>query len=505
MIRGFISVSLFALYPILVLVNANIDEIIFADAFFPIFLSLFISIAAYFVLFKITQNQNKSALFIIISLFFFFYYGHIFHGYFSGKHLGELTIGRHRFFFPLWCFAYFVSCIVLIKTRKALDLFLKFLSYLFLILTISILIPVLNSLNPIGKGYIELNQKEDLENISVKENSYGMENKPDIYYIVLDGYASFETLMDFYQFDNSDFYESLNDRGFYIAEESVANHSYTYLSLSSTLNMMYMNWMAENNSERQIKIKEIGDTIADNKVAKLLKLNGYEYITFDSGYSTSSRSSISDQNVSCSSLSEFDRTLIKTTILDPFFLYGGVREMIMCQFESLKKNFSSNSKFVFTHIVAPHPPFVFNSIGGKVGMNSGLNPWADKNAYSEQLQFVNNKVIQIIDHIKAQNVNNDFIMIIQSDHGPASLGTEEMLNPSDDLIKERMRILNVYYVPEKIKKQLYKNISPVNTFRLILSEVIGIDLPLLPDQSFFTPIGQEKLIFENVTTIASYE
>ena len=96
-------------------------------------------------------------------------------------------------------------------------------------------------------------------------------------------------------------------------------------------------------------------------------------------------------------------------------------------------------------------------------------------------------------------------MIIQSDHGPASLGTEEMLNPTKDLIKERMRILNVYYVPTEIKKKLYKEITPVNTFRLILSEVLNLSLPLLDDVNYFTPIGQEKLIFDNVTSVVQYE
>ena len=138
-------------------------------------------------------------------------------------------------------------------------------------------------------------------------------------------------------------------------------------------------------------------------------------------------------------------------------------------------------------------------------MNPGLNPWADKKAYVEQLQYVNNKIIEVIDSIKAKNSSDEFIIILQSDHGPASLGTEEMLTPSNDLIKERMRILNAYYVPDTIKKQLYQNITPVNSFRLILSEVIGLDLPLLKDQNFFTPIGQEKLIFNDVTEIAGYE
>lgn len=505
MFRGLLAVGLFSLYPLLVLINANIDELIITDAILPLSISFFASVAAYLTLSQLTKSHNKSALFVIISIFFFFYYGHVFHGYFSGKHLGEITVGRHRFFFPLWCLLYLIFCIVLIRIRKSLDILLKFLSYLFLILVLSVLIPNIVSLESSRNNDFKIDQLENVKKNTIAENSQFKDKRPDIYYIVLDGYAALETLKNFYQYDNSKFYNSLNERGFFIAEKSVANHSYTYLSLSSTLNMMYMDWLGESNDQKQVKIKEIGDTIADNKVAKLLKQYGYKYVTFDSGYSTSSRSSISDFKVSCATLSEFDRTLIRTTILDPFFLYGGVRDMIECQFDSLKNEFSSDSKFIFSHIVAPHPPFVFNSTGGKVGMNSGLNPWADKDAYVEQLQFVNNKIIEVIDHIQAKNVGNELIMILQSDHGPASLGTEEMLNPSNDLIKERMRILNAYFVPAKIKNRLYNNITPVNSFRLILSEVIGLDLPLLEDRNFFTPIGQEKLIFKDVSEIAGYE
>jgi hypothetical protein len=196
--------------------------------------------------------------------------------------------------------------------------------------------------------------------------------------------------------------------------------------------------------------------------------------------------------------------LIKTTILDPFFLYGGVRSTILCQFETVGSVAKSGSNFIFSHIIAPHPPFVFDSHGGEVGMNSGLNPWSDKEAYVQQTKFVNVKVIEMIDAIKEQS-KVDPIIIIQSDHGPASSGTEEMLNASDVLIKERMRILNAYLVPKKIRENLYKEITPVNTFRLILSKLLKLDLPLLSDRNFFTPIGQDKLVFDDVTGIAQYE
>ena len=67
----------------------------------------------------------------------------------------------------------------------------------------------------------------------------------------------------------------------------------------------------------------------------------------------------------------------------------------------------------------------------------------------------------------------------------------------------RMRILNAYYVPENIRKKLYYNITPVNTFRIILSELLKINLPILDDKNFFT--AQDKLAFDDVTDIAGYE
>ena len=118
MIRGSLTVALFSIYPILVIVNANIDEVILTEIALPLISSLLFSISLFFIAFKVTKNQNKSALFVIFTIFFFFFYGHVFHGYFSGKHLGEITIGRHRFFFPLWCFAYLISCLVLVRIRN---------------------------------------------------------------------------------------------------------------------------------------------------------------------------------------------------------------------------------------------------------------------------------------------------------------------------------------------------------------------------------------------------
>ena len=63
---------------------------------------------------------------------------------------------------------------------------------------------------------------------------------PDVYYVILDTYGSASMLREFYDFENSGFITSLQNRGFFVAEESFSNYAMTTLSLASSLNMYYL-------------------------------------------------------------------------------------------------------------------------------------------------------------------------------------------------------------------------------------------------------------------------
>ena len=64
--------------------------------------------------------------------------------------------------------------------------------------------------------------------------------RPDVYYIILDGYARSDYMRDVFDYDNSEFLEFLRDRGFFIADRSKSNHNWTALSLASSLNMDFV-------------------------------------------------------------------------------------------------------------------------------------------------------------------------------------------------------------------------------------------------------------------------
>ncbi|MFC1736984.1 hypothetical protein ACFL1X_12780, partial [Candidatus Hydrogenedentota bacterium] len=103
--------------------------------------------------------------------------------------------------------------------------------------------------------------------------------------------------------------------------------------------------------------------------------------------------------------------------------------------------------------------------------------------YIDQLVFVTRKTQETIDAILA-NSERPPIIILQSDHGPGSTLTWD--KPEETNFHERLSILNAYYLPNEGDERLYENISPVNSFRVVLNRYFNTDLELLDDKSYFS-------------------
>jgi hypothetical protein len=107
--------------------------------------------------------------------------------------------------------------------------------------------------------------------------AHSQQNKPDIYYIVLDGYGAADMLQSVHGFDNSRFIADLEQRGFRVASRSQANYPRTFLSLSSSLNMQYLDKMSGimgNSDEVWASI----DSIHHSQVRALLESKGYKTV-----------------------------------------------------------------------------------------------------------------------------------------------------------------------------------------------------------------------------------
>jgi hypothetical protein len=320
---------------------------------------------------------------------------------------------------------------------------------------------------------------------------------PNIYYIILDGYPRADVLREIHHYDNSGFLSGLRQKGFYIAESSRSNYPGTALSLASSLNFDYLHDLARSMGPDSSNRWPLSERIKNNEVCRFLKKQGYQIFAFDSGYFPTELRNADHFLASGWFLNEFHDALLDTTpgwvLLKNLGRYSMQRKRILYILDHLNSiENTPEPVFVFVHIMALHPPFVFGPNGEEVqpAKKSPLGFWkefskAEKEAYLQgyrnQLTFLNKKISRSIETMLAQS-RRPLVILLQGDHGSAFLEKEE--TPEGRFFKERFSILNAYYLPAK--SGVYPEITPVNTFRIVLNYYFGAGLPLLKDESFFS-------------------
>ncbi len=313
---------------------------------------------------------------------------------------------------------------------------------------------------------------------------------PDVFYIILDGYARADNLQRLFGFDNSEFLDCLRSRGFYVADRSCSNYPYTFISLASSLHMRYLDDLLD--PSHAPNIYRFSRFLRSPLVGRIFQSKGYRFIHFKTNFFPTSRSDIADVSVGGGPdwlRDEFSQVLWRSTMLR--MLEPSMAAQHLQAFEALKRiPQTKGPTFTFAHLIIPHHPYVFDRDGNILQYVSQSLAWdaamsKSKQDYIEQMRFLNRKVQEVIDHILATSPVPP-IIIVQADHGtmfthPDGVPTAEEL---DRFGLERMPILNAYLVPEKMRQKLYPSISPVNTFRLLLTECFGEHFELLPDRNF---------------------
>jgi hypothetical protein len=95
-----------------------------------------------------------------------------------------------------------------------------------------------------------------------------------------------------------------------------------------------------------------------------------------------------------------------------------------------------------------------------------------------------NRVLRTVIEDLLSNTSRPLIVVLQSDHGPQSELWAYDIHQTDH--RERMSILNAIYFWDRRYDQLSSDISPVNTFRVILNTYFGAQLPLLENRHYYS-------------------
>lgn len=323
----------------------------------------------------------------------------------------------------------------------------------------------------------------------------GDEIMPDVYYIVLDRYASTNTLKEVFDFDNIEFMSYLYQKGFYVASESRCNYVKTDESLASSLNMEYLDDLSKKLGKEFDDFGPIYKKLQDYSVWRFLNSKGYEFIHIGSWWGPTMENIYADKNLNYTKMPYFSRFLFENTLAYHLCIKANViedrhtvhRNCILYAFNKLAEipNIEAPT-FVFAHVLATHPPYVFNADGSYLTAIEASKRTEQVN-YIAQLQFINKEVEGLIDTILSKSVVPP-IIILQADEGPFPAGTDfrdfKWQDASQAQLQEKMRILNAYYLPNIDSANLYLSITPVNSFRVIFNLYFATDLELLPDKSY---------------------
>jgi hypothetical protein len=237
------------------------------------------------------------------------------------------------------------------------------------------------------------------------------------------------------------------------------------------------------------------DALKHNAVRYNFEQMGYTTISYANGFPWSE---MEDMDVFftpppfASGMSEFETLFLQTTLLGEAQKLGWFNaDQIMAQNFRDRHNLVFNSmddvvdrtgpKFVYVHLILPHPPFVFGADGEYTDpadfWNENKVYPRDKFAigYKNQVTYLNKKLLEMIDTILAGSETPP-IIILQGDHGP-------WVQPNP----QHFFILNAYHLPGH-NDELYPTISPVNSFRIVFNDYFGGEYELLDDISYYSPV-----------------
>lgn len=324
--------------------------------------------------------------------------------------------------------------------------------------------------------------------------AYKISERPDIYYLILDGFASENTFHTLFGENLSGFTSRLRKLGYTVPEASHSNYGQTVLSVPSFLNMSYLDPLAEINKRNGCEATLNNELIRNNRLARILHRAGYKTIQISSEFTPAGWNPFMDENKVTSWLNDPTYMFLQRTIFGVVFsdvLINEKRNSRLREFDSLCATVREDGpKFVSMHILMPHPPYFFDREGNSIKPEGGETDWSSAQSKSESLYvgqavFLTKLLDKFACHVEQQS-KRPYVVIMHGDHGSAMTGSLYSDKPSTTYLRERMGIFLAFKFPNYEGKQIPADITPVNVPRLLLNNYLGANYPLLPNRSYFS-------------------
>jgi len=293
---------------------------------------------------------------------------------------------------------------------------------------------------------------------------------PNIYFIVFDGYTSFKSLRDFWNYDNVGIKQFLTSKGFMVADNCVTPYSETEKCIGAYLNM---NLIKKIQKSQVYNTYSLLNNIKRNRTTNLLSSYGYQIVNlsiFDLLNKPRYYTFFEVQDIfGNSALSIVNKVIRKYSGISNYATYENLMiSQILLKGDELP---CEQPFFIYAHFMLPHPAYDFNRYGLRQYSHDTIS--LEKMEYLEQILFANRMIRIFVNRILTKDKTKP-IIVIQGDHG--------FRNLSDTTAKaqntEAHSLLNAIYLSNYSKTYYdHKTLeNPLNNFRGIFKTIFNLDL-----------------------------
>ena len=323
--------------------------------------------------------------------------------------------------------------------------------------------------------------------------------KRDVYWLVFDRYGS-DRSMDLLYGIKNDLTPWLRSQGFAVLDDSHANYVRTVSSIATTLHMAHLQDVPDLPGPDSGDLGPVRTMLQSSLVARQFQTLGYRYYHIGSWWGPSANDAAADVNLNLAGPSDFVAALYDETAVPAaikrFHLKGLANDARARHARHNAYGLDAlaglrdepGPKFVWSHILLPHPPNVFDRDGRFL-------PAAEEAALSKteqvdrQLAYTNQRIREILGDLLSLPEAQRPIIIIQGDEGPYPPAydgnhrtTFDWATASDDDIEVKYGILNAWYLPDGNDLGLYPTMTSINTFPVLFKQYFGLDYETQPDR-----------------------
>lgn len=332
----------------------------------------------------------------------------------------------------------------------------------------------------------------------------GLRAGPNMYVIMLDGYAREDTQERLFGHDDEPFLTALEADGFWVDRKSHTTYPDTSLVVPSVLNMHPLQ-----DDPRLTRASTIShglrDAVRQSTAVDLLHCAGYTTVATAMPYRDIEMSN-ADRYLGNGLITNYEISLLQSTrlaaILDivaPGFIYEQHRQRLegaLDDLVSVAAEPTSSPRFVWTHLISPHPPFVYTpdgdvpaeptpqrELGNRPEHDDDVDPAWFADRYIGNVVHISKLVRSAVEQIIASDPNA--VIVVWSDHGSNMHYDLADDGPENDYAE---RYGNLFAVRAPGVGDLYTSpVVPLNILGPLFDHYLGTDIGLGPTDAYGPP------------------